>query len=161
MEHGPSEIRDVNCMRAKRRESLAKTQRLSSCWLYKFEHLSALEHLSSLLIKPTQRARRWEHLSTLLIRPHTAWRVRLRSRETLVCIKKTATRHERSHLLRPGSPARQRKITIMGPSSTPQKLGLVKKTSTTAAAALRKRRRWLPRESIASVAGPAAAQGPH
>lgn len=43
MEHGPSGIRDVYCMRAKKRKLLAKSQGLSSC--YKFEHLSALESI--------------------------------------------------------------------------------------------------------------------
>ena len=75
MEHGPSEIQHVYCMRAKKRNLLAKSQGLSSC--YSTVQVRALErireHLSSLLIKPTQRARRREHLSTLSIRAHTAW----------------------------------------------------------------------------------------
>ena len=70
MEHGPSEIRDVYCMRAKKRKLLAKSQGLSSC--YSTVQVRALErireHLSSLRVKPTQRARRREHLGTLSIR---------------------------------------------------------------------------------------------
>ena len=62
MEHGPSGIRDVYCMRAKKRKSGPE-------FMLQVRALERIrEHLSSLRVKPTQRARRREHLGTLSIR---------------------------------------------------------------------------------------------